>query len=691
MRKTKSPVLENKENDFRVPTPPRNLTETQFRPSRQSVNKSHSKSPLALTPQKFKQHVLHFSKANLTPQKLNPVQSLFRTTNFEKNSELEKPKSSFFNLKRSSKKDKNEFNFRNNKKSMDGITSDRKSKEQLDLEKITITQKSNRKLHPNYQNFKEVFSQKTNSKAQLKSNAKIGLTDTTKPKIPPIDTSGLHSFDNSSAKKIENLKHVEENNSKFPILNEHLEIIEHKFSCMQKIFASQNQSLNLGQLSVFLSKLGWISELDKNLEIQKPEEEILVDTIFEGLNFEGKKDISFSILKKVLAIISALFSNKTIPKCFECKENQSRKMENHNSDCESLARKISQSENAIKPIENLSEQISPIIESNKVDAQSIELYYGRFHSVDKSTLLANPEPEMQFSFRKPEDGSIKKPILLDAFPLVEKYGSDPALPHDRSSQKMAANTFEIAQMRKEADNTHNQSCEKPDFYLKKTPEIETSDFKKDNYQSKTNPLYNKMLTEDPLNPQKKAQIEALKSEQSKLPEQVHTNQFQLNHENEFASSFGLESHLNRSNSNPQSNKNQSCFASTCRQKTEDNQKQEKTLNYQQSGDFTSYNKTSNQVDLSCLDLSVQKELNSRPKTHKRGLSNSYNSKQQTEFCVNIEIGDKNELIIIHEDDDISKIVDDFVKKHNIMDKYLIVYEAIQENYQKLFNEIEFEN
>ena len=566
MKKAKSPV-QNKENDGAIYNSSPSIVNESIKTNKNKDTKATTKSPSGCTPNKSKNYAPGSFKNLATPQKAFPRTTFSRNSFIHKGHENEKIKTQGSTFKKMDRASKINLNMKKSKKSLEGMVSERHSTEKILMDNFIITQKTNRNFHPNYQSFKETLPDKNETRVPCSQTAnQFIFTDFRKSKAPSIENSLLSNRRNSPPGESELMKNDEPQNVRYPILNDHLDTIEKKFMCMQRIFASQNQKMNVGQLSVFLSKLGWISELDKNLEIQRSEEEILVDTIFEGLNFEGKSEIQFSLLKNVLAIISAIFTNKTIPKCFEFKEqNQATRRTSLSNRKSNLDNKQTQNENKEEIIETSFKPNITKVQSCTSSPTQLSKYNSKFDHLAKPIGYMN-DNEMQFSFRKASDQRLINDEM-ELFPSKLEY----------------------------IDASHLNSAVR-----------ELKEFKPDTFCS----------------------------------EIVHSVEDNT-----------LEKPLSNSDPGYQVLQQELLNGLADRFKKEDKRKESLTLPEN--------------------DRRLSKGIDTNDK------------KNKFSFSVTIEIGIKNENLTINEDDNIKSIVEDFVKKHNIMDKYSIVFNSIQDNYQKL--------
>ena len=352
MKLDKQPILDNKENDCRNSSSPQTTSESIVRSLKPAT--SFLKSPSKHVQSKSRQTQPNAFKVCSTPQK-NLTKQL------------------------PSKIQTKQFHFEHKKLTFSTLT--KQKKPETSLCKLP----------------------KTTPSKDIQPVSRSRERVTSKPKTPPLKPSVSPNSQPSSSTNLHSPS----------LLSPHFESIERKFECMQKIFASNDRKLNLGQLSVFLSKLGWIGELDKNLEIQKPEEEFLVSAIFEGLDFDSRKEIQFDFLRNFLAIMSAVFSQGCLPKCFD-KSDQSKTVRRTSLSNQkgSFAQQGSQKENKSdgKEFDRLLK-----IKSCASSPAEADKYCQKFETNIRKYLFPNNDQEMQFSFRKPGESPLKTdfPIKLE--------------------------------------------------------------------------------------------------------------------------------------------------------------------------------------------------------------------------------------------------------------------------------------
>jgi hypothetical protein len=185
------------------------------------------------------------------------------------------------------------------------------------------------------------------------------------------------------------------------VLDEFLEKVDRKFASLRQIFGSDNKTLNQRQFSFFLSKLGWISELDKNFEVQREEDGHLVDILFAGVSGDGREAL-FPVARRFLATLAALFENKLVPRVYEPKEKM---LSTRMTDLSNKKLDLGSGEKLMAHLEpDVPKKLSVArVQSCSSTPTQLSKFSTKFESLTKPIIFPTCENDMQFSFRKTSD------------------------------------------------------------------------------------------------------------------------------------------------------------------------------------------------------------------------------------------------------------------------------------------------
>lgn len=422
MRQLRSSFLENKENDMRHSNYSSLPSKDPYPQTKQILSKINNKGALSGSIQ-LKSNLYQKLGLNLINSKKSTVKSSqIKKLPVGNKKETVKIKTTLMSFKKSFVVDRVDCPQNSSKKGKLNLISERTSTEPWS-EGTADFQNSNKLTPFNNKCFKENERKKkvsTNFCENMKLDLKFSNGKKNQKKMEITINENVEKLKKSLLKP--NLEitdfeiNINKNEPDCEILTEHLKLIDKKFGSLRKIFGNEKESLNNGQLSLFLSNLGWINELDKNLEIQFQDDHILVDAIFEGANLNKTDEIPFILLRKLLATITAIFTQKVIPKVFEVGfKGTSHKMT-------SLSNKKIEGSSKMTKKENLTETVDAHVKKNIKKVQSctstptqLLKNYDRFENLAKTVNHPTCESEMQFSFRKVSE---KKPKTDEMSKLV---------------------------------------------------------------------------------------------------------------------------------------------------------------------------------------------------------------------------------------------------------------------------------
>lgn len=576
MRKAKSPIIENKENDCKSSTSSPNPLSENLRVNKGVFSKISPKTITNPVLGQLKTRQITNPRIGLSFKPISKPISTKASLGPKSDSkphEYDKIQRSILAFKKSFKIDKGEFNMKYSSKLKEGIVSERHSAEHNYVEEATPIPKSTRKNHLYYQSFKE-SDVKISDFTSVFDRSKQGLRLIEKKpqkyeKSPLVDSNVSRERKNSIAhpQTMESSLGEMANHSRPTILTEHFDTIEKKFVGLKRIFANENDHLNYGQLSIFLSKLGWISELDKNLEIQKAEDELLVGMIHESLRVDNSDEISFSSLKRVLALISGIFANKTFPKIFDTKEKiLTAKMTTLSNKKLETGSKASPKDTLLENLEMSGKPDIMRVQSCTSTPKKLAKYCNKFDALSRPIIFPTIESDMQFSFRK---ASEKKNNMIE----IERFMN--RLDYVDVNNLNTLGREPICQNINTLDSHFANSEDEENAVLRKT---------------------------------KKDILSAQKSNEKSVLDLTNSIYESKVIENDYESMMDAK-------------------------------------------------------------LPVSEET-------------VENNRKGYMFGVTIQIGEKKEYIDIYMYDDLKKVASDFVKKHGMEDQYLLVYEGLQEQYQK---------
>lgn len=315
-------------------------------------------------------------------------------------SDFEKAKASMGSFKRSFKLDKPESSLKSSLKVGGTVPSERPSNE---VSGVDATSSASR-FHPPSRGEFSLEDRKVPG-VPRRPDALHGKA-TEHSGVSSIAQSGRQTPANERVTKSTVVQCAETDEHQPQVLGEFLERIDKKFASLRQIFGSESKALNRRQFSFFLSKLGWIGELDKNFDVQREEDEQLVAVLFEGMCPDGAADAPFPVVRSLLATVLALFEKRLYPRGFELKEKvlsaRMTPLSNKKTDLSPGPKLpvVADQDASAKP------SIARVQSCNSTPTQ-LAKYSSKFEGLSKPVAFPTTEGDMQFSFRKASDQKLR--------------------------------------------------------------------------------------------------------------------------------------------------------------------------------------------------------------------------------------------------------------------------------------------
>lgn len=406
MKKTKSPGLEAKENDFRSSNNsplasvdgPRSPSHLFARLTSKALNPALVSKPIAK------------ESSGKVAQALKAVkrEGGSSQTLYWRPSELDKSRAQLQAFKRSFKTDKAENSLKGSLKVKDKIPSERPS-----------TDHSTENQHPNQQ-VSGVSSRPTEPVDTRTQNfQKRKETTPTKPPFHHYASTANHSLNKSSRSKEPDCSYhstdrspVESRTFDPPVhLAEYMDKIERKYASLKQIFGGESRSLNKRQLSFFLSKLGWIGELDRNFEVRGEEDEQLLNLLFEGACMGEGNEATYGAVRYLFATIMAVFEQRLKPRCYETQERETERVLSPRMTPLSTKKTELGTKVAEVAADDSGKQTSIAkVQSCTSTPSQLSKYSAKFDLLTRPVIFQSTESDMQFSFRKASEQKLKQGV-----------------------------------------------------------------------------------------------------------------------------------------------------------------------------------------------------------------------------------------------------------------------------------------
>lgn len=397
MKKAKSPAYDTKENDHRssnnsplfTPEGPRSPSHLFSRFTSKPINHGGQQRAMVKDTSKGTARV---PKKDLAA----PAHHIWKPTDFEK------AKASVSAFKRSFRGEKSDISLKSSVRVKEGVTSERHSTEFHQPDQFHSNHRAPGPFRvPEITPFDDKCPGDSQKARGLPLNFGMGEFQQLMGSSA-ANSRHLLPSEKSTKRTVSNNPSFTEHQPEPPSpLDDFLDKIDRKFASLRQIFGSDNKTLNQRQFSFFLSKLGWISELDKNFEVQREEDGRLVELLFAGVSADGQEAL-FPVVRRFLATLAALFENKLVPRVYEQKE---KVLSTRLTDLSNKKVELGSGEKPLGQLEaDVPKKLSVArVQSCSATPSQLSKFSTKFESLTKPIVFPTCENDMQFSFRKTSD------------------------------------------------------------------------------------------------------------------------------------------------------------------------------------------------------------------------------------------------------------------------------------------------